>query len=520
MFKKIENVIFCAAFFMMTIAPLLFANKRDGAISAAENRKLAAPAKFYNEDGTLNRGFSEDFETWFDDNLGFRDVLVEANGVIKYHIFDEIKNMRLGKNGELAPFSVLADYQHTNLADNDELKRIVEAYQTVYDYLNSQGIQVYYMQCWDKHSIYPEQYKDTIQIFGDVSRSDQVEKALIEQTDIHVVPIKNTLLQLKEKYNSYGTWAEPWHWVQRGGYIAYTELIREINHRNGNRYKELCEDDFDISLQDIGQTFYERIHKADYEEIFLLKNPHAVYMPEKLTYVPEVGLREQVTYYENNSVDNEDTILILGDSYYYTYNVITNLAESFHNTIMFNGTAATQDNLIRLIDIYEPDIVVFENAERCNYRYEEMIGNAIDIISRSYDKGEDILFYSDLINSQKYVINGFSEQEGSFTWTAGDTANLFLYANGFDADKTAVLHIDFRDVFNNEQTIRILINGNEVYNQKTVSNGRIDAEFVMPQSKMISIRFDLKDAVSPFKTGQSQDTRQLGLQITKMKIEQ
>ncbi len=520
MFYKIERIIFNSIFLVFLLVPLLFANRKEGTVSAAENRALAKPAKLYNQDGSFNSKYFSDVEKWFDDNLGLRDILVEANGKAKYYLFDKLNSMRLGANGELAPFSSLADYQHTNLLSEDKIDEIAKAYQTVFDYLSSQGIQVYYVQCWDKHTIYPEQYTDTIQVFGNVSRSDQVEQALIEKTDLDVVPIKDTLINLKGKYNLYGTWAEPWHWVHRGAYEGYKELIKEINKNNDNRYKELCEDDFNIEIKDVGRTFYNGIHQIDNEEVFSLKDPHAMILREKLVYIPEAGEKSHAAYFENYSVENDDTILVLGDSYFHDFGFINNLAESFHTTIMFNGTAATNDNLIKIITTYDPDIVVFENAERCNYRFDEMVRNANDLKTRSYSNGEEIIFYSNDSNSEKYIINGFSNKEDGFTWTDGNEANLFFYTDGFEENVETHVFIDILGVFNTCQKVKMLMNGKCIYDQDVNSGGTIDAKFTMPKTNMLSLSIILDDAVSPFEVGQSLDRRKHSLQVVSLKIQQ
>ncbi|WP_248405328.1 hypothetical protein [Butyrivibrio fibrisolvens] len=354
-------------------------NKKEGVISASENRSLAPFPKFYNADGTFNLDYLQDVEVWFNDNLGFRDYLVEADALIKYYAFDRLNGMRLGVNGELTPFYSLADYQHTNLLDEDGLDEVTDSYQTIYDYLDSLGIQVYYIQCWDKQTIYPEQYRNTIQVLNDYSMTDQVERALLDNTDIDVVPIKETLIRLKDKYNIFGPWTEPWHWLWRGAFVGYTELITEINNENNNKYYALCENDMNIDIKDVGLTYYGYIHQTDEEEVLTLRDPHAVLRP--IQYMPDESWGGHAKYFVNNSVDNEDTILVLGDSYFHDYGVIYCLAESFHTTIMFNGSAATNDHLIKIIDTYKPDIVVFENAERCNYRFSEAVGIANDITS-------------------------------------------------------------------------------------------------------------------------------------------
>ena len=54
----------------MLLIPSMFVNIKDGVISEAENRVLAAKPKLYNENGGLNGQFFSDFDTWLKDNVG------------------------------------------------------------------------------------------------------------------------------------------------------------------------------------------------------------------------------------------------------------------------------------------------------------------------------------------------------------------------------------------------------------------------------------------------------------------
>ena len=65
--------------------------------------------------------------------------------------------------------------------------------------------------------------------------------------------------------------------------------------------------------------------------------------------------------YRNDQVDNQDTLLIIGDSYFDNY-LYDDLAESFHKTVMVWGNYI--QNLPELLDTYHPDIVIYEMAKR------------------------------------------------------------------------------------------------------------------------------------------------------------
>lgn len=183
MTMKRINRVFALFFILMITIPLVTTNLRKNVVSTAENRALAHFPELYNDDGTRNEYFNINFENWINDNIGFRSSMVLSNAKIQYYIFGELENnsnYMIGRNGELNFIgeSVIANYQHSNLLSDEELETVIKSYQIVNDYLESQGIQFYYIQNWDKQSIYPEEFPDSVNQLGDISLTDQVVNAL------------------------------------------------------------------------------------------------------------------------------------------------------------------------------------------------------------------------------------------------------------------------------------------------------------------------------------------------------
>ncbi len=363
--KKI-TIVFVIVFIAMIGIPLVTTNLKNGTVSEAENRVLTERPHLHNGDGTLNTAFTSDFEDWFDDNVGQRSSMVLANARIQFYLFGVMEgnsDYYLGPNGELnyATADILEDYQHLNLRTDEELDEIADAYQTVSDYLDEKGIQFYYFQCWDKQSIYPEYFPRSVLQNGNVSKTDQVMEVLANQTTINLISPKRKLIAEKANYDTYSVWGNATHWSQRGAYIGYTMLMDAINENNSGKYRFLTEDDYDITWQDLGETMFGGIHKVDMEENFEIKNPQAYFTDEEPIHLLSVA-RSSKQIYQNDSVDNDDTLLILGDSYFENY-LYDDLAESFHRVVLM------RDNLryfMEAVDYYDPTIVIVENAERCD----------------------------------------------------------------------------------------------------------------------------------------------------------
>jgi len=374
MIKKTESLIFTITFLSALAIPLLTTNLKPNVISTAENRVLTQMPALYKEDGSLNTGFLTDFENWFNDNLGFRSAFVIGNARIQYYIFNQLadnSNMYLGPNGELnyATNAMLVDFQHLNLYSQEELDNIADSFQVVGDYLENRGIQLYYYQCWDKHSIYPEYFPDTVIQYGEMSKTDYVIEALKTKTDINVISSKENLISAKDKYETYSLWGDSTHWTQRGSYLGYLDLMNAINKANDGIYKVLDESDYNISLQDAGSTLFGGIHKINMSEQFEIINPKAYATFEKLTLCSDNPVS---AYFTNDAAGNNTRVLIFGDSYFYMF-LEDDLAESFYETILVGS--GYQKRFLEIVDEYKPNIVIIENAERVD-RFSMMVETA------------------------------------------------------------------------------------------------------------------------------------------------
>ena len=123
---KTFKTCFSAVFMALLILPGIFMNRKEDAVSESEKRKLAEKPQLYAEDGSLNRNFTADFETYFNDRIGFRDRMVMTNAQVQYYVFGQIDRggiYNLGPHGELNYIGgkVLKDYTRTNLPDEAEL---------------------------------------------------------------------------------------------------------------------------------------------------------------------------------------------------------------------------------------------------------------------------------------------------------------------------------------------------------------------------------------------------------------
>ncbi len=362
MIKKISNIIFIILFFVMLCTPLLFANFIGGETSNVENRYLANFPQLV-KDGSLNHEFSADVESWLMDNMGFRKEMIMANARLQFGVFGKFStdNHCIGRNGDLnyASPSMFVDYAHLNLRSPEEVQRIAQSYQTVSDYMNEQGAQFYYVQCYDKHSIYPEQFPDTVNQWGTVSKTDQVIEALQNDTTVNTISLKQPMLDAKEEYQPYSHWGDPTHWDDRGAFIGYQTIMNELNAHNDEQFRVLQEQDFDIRMEDVAHTYKYVKFTEDYQEVFSMKNPTS--QQEDTSILGKWASDERHFAWKNENVHNDKKLLLFCDSYIASF-IAEYFTESFSEVWLIRADYTGE--LPEIMELYHPDIVIYECAER------------------------------------------------------------------------------------------------------------------------------------------------------------
>lgn len=367
---KLQNLIFAAGFMLVIGLPLVTVNREESAISYDENRYLAKRPELYDSEGKLNGTFAADFENWLNDNIGFRALMVKANAKLRYHVFKSLSTQGAGHSdfylGPLGEFNyaekeMLKDYQHKNLYTQEQLDELSRAYEKIREALEQRGIRFYYMQCRDKHSIYPEQFMTSVMQYGGVSLVDQVMANLKANTGVTVIDTTDVLMEGKRDGETFGKYTDPSHWTERGAYLSYRSLMDTLNSPQ-YRYSVLEPEDYEISLTDQGTTLFGGIHEEDLQEEFRIKNPKAVENDTELMPLSGTGHR----IYTSDAADNDEVVLIIGDSYVENY-ILEDIAESFARTIFVWGDYS--EKFMDFIELYQPTIVINENAERCSYRF-------------------------------------------------------------------------------------------------------------------------------------------------------
>lgn len=231
-FAKWAKTAFCAAFMLMLVLPLVFTNFRPGVVSAIENRTLRPFPALFGGDGERNKNFNPEFESWFNDHVGFREEMFTANAALQYNLFHSSTNSGVvtGRDGWLFYTGdnnlEIAAGEYPNF-DENILADICRKQQYIQRALAAQGIEYVIILPSSKVSIYPEYLRGDFEIRK--TPVDTLADYLEENSSLKVVRLKQALLENKEANGELLYYQTDTHWNAYGTYVAYCEIVRRLN---------------------------------------------------------------------------------------------------------------------------------------------------------------------------------------------------------------------------------------------------------------------------------------------------
>lgn len=365
--KRALNILFIFLFAVLISFPYLFAHRdRQGRVSYMENRMLAAYPILWDADAGLNTDYLSQFELWLGDNLRGRTVMVEINSRLQYKVFDRIvkSDILRGRNNWLfsSDNEAIREFQHRNLMSEKELDTYAVNMQRIVEYMDNKGIKFYYMQCYDKGTIYPEEYAEGINQIGTVYRADQIASVLETKTSVEQIFIKPALMAHKDEL-TYFQYVDPAHWNERGSYIGYQAIMYKLRE-DFPEISALAESDYHIIEEELTVDLYGCPYPyAELCPIYLINDPKATEITqtqESMDRWEFLRYKEHTHEYVNENSGNDLKILVLGDSFIRMF-LKDDIAEGFASTLSIDRLNILI--LEEVVEEYQPDIVIIESAQ-------------------------------------------------------------------------------------------------------------------------------------------------------------
>lgn len=174
--------------------------------------------------------------------------------------------------------------------------------------------------------------------------------------------------------------------------------------------------------------------------------------------------------------------------------------------------------------LFEKELM-FDTSYHCSTKGEKVRTQLLiqdlkraSIIDTEWPLPLDISFKSETNTAVGYTTSGFSDAESWGTWMIGEEAILsFSY---LDAQSDLLLTLECPMSYGNQN---VSIYANDVLIDENAFSGSENRSIVIPkdciQDDSLTIRFELPDAVSPKEKGESEDTRELAIGISRLTIE-
>jgi len=344
------NRCFILIFILMLALPLVFVDLRSDRISVGENRMLAK-RPFFSEIKNNPELFIRQFDNWFKDSTGFREQMInfyrKTNGIFAQNYYlDGTSIVFIGKQGHHFHTDhnrLLPIYQGKRWLDDAQLYELSMKLNKINQYLREKNIYFVVMLCADKESIYFEYYPDFVIRGPEPTSLDIVVEYLSEHTSVDLFCIKERLLQEKENYLLFpktGDTSELLHYNETGSFIAYQELMKHVNKYFPNIVPFTLED-VNITYRINGSSSVTLKHEKKYRRI-------------------ESRFFDDALEFENKD-SSLPKLLLLRDSYASWFS--NYFPQHFSRTII-HSYWGNLEHLVEYINLYKPDIVVFESAER------------------------------------------------------------------------------------------------------------------------------------------------------------
>jgi hypothetical protein len=196
-----------------------------------EKRKLADKPHFSLRDPF---GYAKDFESYFNDNFGFRGQLVYCHNLIQVAVLgtSPLAKVVIGRDGwlflgrETKFRDEIKYFRSVKLFTGAELERWRTILRQRWQWLQQRGIVYIFMVIPNKSTIYPEYLPRSIRKVNQQSRLDQLLAALRQDADFPVLDFREILS--REKSKSLVFYRTDTHWTELGAYFAYKETMEKL----------------------------------------------------------------------------------------------------------------------------------------------------------------------------------------------------------------------------------------------------------------------------------------------------
>lgn len=203
-----------------------------------EEKKEKIPFPKLNISTLRDGSYTKSVEVYYTDNFGFRDLLIQANNTLNFKIFNKTETPKLivGKDNWFFYYQDQKDYEKKAVSAA-EMKEMIRKLDLFAADLNKQGIELVFIICPNKATLYPEYMPDSIpkpkegnqsnlEIFDSILKKDQL---------IHYIDMRSTLIEKKKDYLVYPKVDS--HWTEVGTYFVAQDILTLLSQTTDTQIK-------------------------------------------------------------------------------------------------------------------------------------------------------------------------------------------------------------------------------------------------------------------------------------------
>ena len=389
-FKTIKNqsridIIFLTIFFVILFFPMSHINRDT--VSKAENRTLAKWKPLLSQDGKINYNFGKDYDNWYNDRFFLRSPIVKVYDIIRYYIalnyYENAKGFVNKRNNWISGKVDIVDYVAT-----EENKILVEKnIKLLESFCKRNNIKFYIIVAPRKPEICNKEIYPIIGKTDSYNKTTNIIKYIKEKTGYSIIfPFKDLK---KLQADGFADFKTDHHWTDEGAYIAYEQVIAQIN-KDFPIVNIIPKDDFEIIYSNkVRVSPNVGFFNGRTYEVMNLKNKNILdttykYLKHKTSY--DIEYNHQIfkkDYYHIHTYRNKKNapdVVLFGDSF--SLNLLPSITPTFKTTTNIYTYVSIPEKIKEAFKIERfediilknnPDIIIIcvSDIERLQYLFEE-----------------------------------------------------------------------------------------------------------------------------------------------------
>lgn len=220
-----------------------------------ENRRMEKPPDIMAV--SLN-DFPRKYESYFNDNFGFRDFFIRYNNIVRIELLNStpVQKVMIGKEGwlffdsdKIPDYDItFKDYRGLAPFSDKQLTQIQHNLEKLRDTLSKFGTSYVITVAPNKNTIYPEYLPDNVVRVHERTRLDRLLAHLSRYSSIRIIDLRDLLRDARKSYPTY--YKTDSHWNDYGAFVADEAIMKEISLLRP-QFKPLSISDFNISVREI-----------------------------------------------------------------------------------------------------------------------------------------------------------------------------------------------------------------------------------------------------------------------------